>query len=52
MTYHLGPGPAQVHLKLEFDWKLEPALRRHRDAEGHASAPTSGSCAATTTTPG
>lgn len=24
MTYHIGPGPAQVHLKLEFDWKLAP----------------------------
>lgn len=25
ITYHLGPGPAQVHLKLEFDWKSVPA---------------------------
>jgi N-acetylated-alpha-linked acidic dipeptidase len=24
MTYHLGPGPAVVHLKLEFDWKQTP----------------------------
>ncbi len=23
-TYHVGPGPAKVHLKLEFDWKLAP----------------------------
>jgi N-acetylated-alpha-linked acidic dipeptidase len=22
VTYHIGPGPARVHLKLEFDWKL------------------------------
>jgi len=22
ITYHVGPGPAKVHLKLEFDWKL------------------------------
>jgi len=22
LTYHLGPGPATVHLKLEFNWKL------------------------------
>ncbi len=22
VTYHVGPGPARVHLKLEFDWKL------------------------------
>ena len=26
ITYHLGPGPARVHLKLEFDWKLAPAF--------------------------
>ncbi|MDR3389387.1 MAG: transferrin receptor-like dimerization domain-containing protein [Rudaea sp.] len=25
ITYHLGPGPAKVHLKLAFDWKLTPA---------------------------
>jgi len=24
MTYHLGPGPATVRLKLEFDWKSVP----------------------------
>jgi N-acetylated-alpha-linked acidic dipeptidase len=24
LTYHVGPGPAKVHLKLEFDWKLAP----------------------------
>jgi N-acetylated-alpha-linked acidic dipeptidase len=24
-TYHVGPGPARVRLKLEFDWKLAPA---------------------------
>jgi N-acetylated-alpha-linked acidic dipeptidase len=23
-TYHFGPGPAKVHLQLEFDWKLVP----------------------------
>ncbi len=23
-TYHLGPGPAKVHLKLAFDWSLRP----------------------------
>ncbi|MDP2955499.1 MAG: transferrin receptor-like dimerization domain-containing protein [Longimicrobiales bacterium] len=22
LTYHLGPGPARVHMKLAFDWKL------------------------------
>jgi N-acetylated-alpha-linked acidic dipeptidase len=25
ITYHTGPGPARVHLKLEFDWKTAPA---------------------------
>jgi N-acetylated-alpha-linked acidic dipeptidase len=25
ITYHMGPGPARVHLKLEFDWKVVPA---------------------------
>ncbi len=24
ITYHLGPGPAKVHLKLAFDWSLKP----------------------------
>ncbi len=24
ITYHVGAGPAKVHLKLEFDWKLRP----------------------------
>jgi N-acetylated-alpha-linked acidic dipeptidase len=26
LTYHFGPGPAKVRLKLEFDWKLAPTL--------------------------
>jgi N-acetylated-alpha-linked acidic dipeptidase len=25
VPYHLGPGPAKVHLKLQFDWKQVPA---------------------------
>src|SRR4029077_13993246 len=25
VTYRVGPGPAKVHLKLAFDWKLVPA---------------------------
>jgi N-acetylated-alpha-linked acidic dipeptidase len=25
ITYHIGPGPATVHLKLEFDWNLTTA---------------------------
>jgi N-acetylated-alpha-linked acidic dipeptidase len=24
LTYHVGPGPATVHLKLEFNWDLKP----------------------------
>jgi N-acetylated-alpha-linked acidic dipeptidase len=24
--YRLGPGPAKVHLRLQFDWKLVPAI--------------------------
>ncbi len=24
-TYHVGPGKAKVHLKVDFDWKLKPA---------------------------
>jgi N-acetylated-alpha-linked acidic dipeptidase len=26
ITYRIGPGPAKVHLKLEFDWKLVDCL--------------------------
>ncbi len=25
VPYHLGPGPATVHLKLEFNWDIKPA---------------------------
>jgi len=25
LTYHLGPGPTKVHLKLEFNWDIKPA---------------------------
>ncbi len=24
IPYHIGPGPARVHLQLAFDWKLQP----------------------------
>jgi N-acetylated-alpha-linked acidic dipeptidase len=24
ITYHVGPGPARVHLKVAFDWSLKP----------------------------
>ena len=36
LTYHLGPGPATVHLKLSFDWKQTPVydvVGRLRGAE-------------------
>lgn len=36
ITYHLGPGPATVHLKLSFDWKQTPVydvIARLRGAE-------------------
>ncbi|HVG26584.1 MAG TPA: transferrin receptor-like dimerization domain-containing protein, partial [Acidobacteriaceae bacterium] len=26
LTYHFGPGPAKVHLKLEFNWGTAPVL--------------------------
>ena len=26
ITYHIGPGPAKVHLKLQFDWKMVDCL--------------------------
>ena len=26
IAYRLGPGPAKVHLKLAFDWKVEPVF--------------------------
>jgi len=35
-TYHVGPGPATVHLKLEFNWDLAPAydvIARMKGAE-------------------
>lgn len=25
ITYHIGPGPAKVHLKLQFNWDMKPA---------------------------
>ena len=25
LTYHIGPGPSRVRLKLEFEWSLQPA---------------------------
>ena len=34
LTYHIGPGPARVHLKLEFDWNLETAYNVVARMEG------------------
>ncbi len=34
ITYHVGPGPVQVHLKLEFDWQLQPAYNVIAKMEG------------------
>jgi N-acetylated-alpha-linked acidic dipeptidase len=36
ITYHLGPGPAKVHLKVAFDWKLVPANDVVAKIEGSA----------------
>ncbi len=36
LTYHLGPGPAKAHLKLEFNWDLVPlynVIAKWRGAE-------------------
>lgn len=34
ITYHIGPGPAKVHLKLEFEWDLKPAYNVIATMEG------------------
>jgi N-acetylated-alpha-linked acidic dipeptidase len=34
ITYHLGPGPARVRLKAEFDWNLVPAYNVIARMEG------------------
>lgn len=34
ITYHIGPGPARVHLELEFDWQLKPAYNVIATLEG------------------
>ena len=33
-TYHIGPGPAKVHLRLEFDWNMETAYNVVAKMEG------------------
>ena len=37
VTYHLGPGPAIVHLKLDFDWTDKPAFDILATIPGSAS---------------
>ena len=34
VTYHVGPGPAQVRVKLAFDWQNASAPQRHRPHRG------------------
>jgi N-acetylated-alpha-linked acidic dipeptidase len=36
ITYHIGPGPAKVRLKLEFDWQLQPAYNVIAKMKGSA----------------
>ena len=50
-TYHVGPGPAQVHMNLRFEWKNRPlynVVARIPARRGR----TNGSSSATTTTRG
>ena len=35
ITYHIGPGPAKVRLKLEFNWELKPAYDVIATLEGN-----------------
>ena len=34
ITYHIGPGPAKVHLKLRFSWDIVPAYNTIAKLEG------------------
>lgn len=34
LTYHIGPGPAKVHLKLEFNWDIVPCYNVIARMEG------------------
>ena len=51
ITYHLGPGPAKVHLKLEFNWDIKPVYDVIAGSRA-APHPMNGSFAAIITTPG
>ena len=35
ITYHVGPGPATVRLKLSFDWQLRPVYNVLARIDGH-----------------
>ena len=52
ITYHIGSGPARVHLAESFEWKTRPLYDVIATIPGADSIPTSGWCTATTTTPG
>ena len=35
IPYHVGPGPAQVHLKVVFHWDTKPVLRSKHSGQWH-----------------
>jgi N-acetylated-alpha-linked acidic dipeptidase len=35
MTYHIGPGPAKVHLKVKYDWELKPIYNDRKNSQNH-----------------
>ena len=51
ITYHIGPGPAKVHLMIESDWSQKPIYDVIATIRA-ASCPTNGWCAATIMTAG
>ena len=51
ITYHVGPGPAKVHLKVESNWDIKPVRDIIAKIPGRIHR-ASGSFAATITTPG
>ena len=52
LTYHIGPGPAKVHLKVKFNWDIKPLYNVIVKHPGSQRIRMSGSSAATITTPG
>ena len=52
ITYHMGPSAAPVHLLVKSDWSLKPIYDVIAVMKGSLSSPTSGWCAAITTTAG